>query len=374
MAVNLKYKRILRYVIPTIIILLIIPFFEKARLNNHKKRFTGKSVVCVLGVSDDKSGGKGFKAGYSYEMLKKFAKDDHFEVTIKEAEANADYLDSIKLGTIDIYVMEIPDSLPGKDVVLTSPIGENIVWAIKYNKKMTRLKEANLWLAHYLSSEENKMAFERFFADYDPYKRKSSGKEYIYLSPYDKIIEKYSGRLGWDWRLIAAMVYQESHYEIDNRSGRGAVGLMQIMPRTATRYDTDDLLDPEENIKTGISHLARLQKIFRKYADNKNELVKMTLAAYNAGEGRILDCINYAAISGNENGKWEELVKVIPDMRLDSILQEDTVKLGKFHGYETIGYVEKVSSIYDIYKAIHPSIHSYGIGGIDSGNKERRNQ
>ena len=123
---------------------------------------------------------------------------------------------------------------------------------------------------------------------------------------------------------------------------------MQVMPRTGRHYGVYDLLDPQQNIYAGTRHLKRLQRIFLKYCNDKDELIKFTLAAYNAGEGRIIDCINLAEAKGLNSGRWDEIVQIIPLMRDESILEEDAVKLGKFQGYETIRYVDSVLEHYRV--------------------------
>jgi membrane-bound lytic murein transglycosylase F len=167
---------------------------------------------------------------------------------------------------------------------------------------------------------------------------------------------KYAKELGWDWRMLAAVIYQESRFSINSRSFRGAQGLMQVMPATGEYYGIDDLLDPESNLIAGTSHLKRLQRIFSKYDLEKTELIKFTLAAYNAGEGRIIDCRNFARSRSIDNSRWDEIVSIIPLMREDSILEEESVKLGKFQGYETIEYVDRIFAIYDAFCSICPSI------------------
>ena len=152
--------------------------------------------------------------------------------------------------------------------------------------------------------------------------------------------------------MLAALIWQESKFRIEAKSRRGAVGLMQMMPRTASRFEADNLLDPEENIAAAVRYLSHLQSMFRIYTEDRAELMKFTLAAYNAGEGRIRDCMNYAASIGAPNRKWSDIVAVIPDMREDSILQQDTVKLGKFKGYETINYVETMVRLRDAFTSI----------------------
>ena len=130
---------------------------------------------------------------------------------------------------------------------------------------------------------------------------------------------------------------------------------MQVMPATAKSYKIEDLLNPENNLKAGVSHLKRLQRMFSKYDIEQTELIKFTLAAYNAGEGRISDCRNFAESKCVDNTKWDEIVKLIPLMREDSILEEESVKLGKFQGYETIAYIENILSLYRNFCEICPA-------------------
>ena len=84
--------------------------------------------------------------------------------------------------------------------------------------------------------------------------------------------------------------------------------------------------------------------------------VEFTLAAYNAGEGRIIDCRNLAGSLGMDNTNWDNIVAVIPMMREDSILENEAVKLGKFKGHETIAYVDQVFSHFGAFCQICPSI------------------
>ena len=107
------------------------------------------------------------------------------------------------------------------------------------------------------------------------------------------------------------------------------MGLMQMMPRTADRYDIENLLDPKENIEAGAAYIARLQNKFRDTALNNEELVKLTLAAYNAGEGRIYDCVNLARSQGVNPSTWESLCAVLPQMSQDSIKFVEDVSQGK---------------------------------------------
>jgi len=86
---------------------------------------------------------------------------------------------------------------------------------------------------------------------------------------------------GVDPARILAVILAESGYDPAARSGKGAVGLMQLMPETAKRYGVSDRLDPAQNIRGGSLYLGDLMRMFGNY-------VRIAVAAYNAGEGAVL--------------------------------------------------------------------------------------
>ena len=129
---------------------------------------------------------------------------------------------------------------------------------------------------------------------------------------------------------------------------------MQVLPSTAGYYGITDLMDPEQNLIAGTKHLARIQKRFSSEDFSDEERINFTLAAYNAGERRIEDCRLYASTRELDSTKWEEIVRIIPDMRKYSFEYNDTVRSGRFRGTETINYVSKIMDIYDAFCEICP--------------------
>lgn len=98
-----------------------------------------------------------------------------------------------------------------------------------------------------------------------------------------RMVAAASQRHGLDPRLVSALVHVESRYQVQARSPKGAMGLMQIMPATGARYGVEtahDLFDPTVNIDVGTRYLRDLHNMF----DGRIDLV---LAAYNAGEGAV---------------------------------------------------------------------------------------
>jgi len=95
-------------------------------------------------------------------------------------------------------------------------------------------------------------------------------------SDYDAIIDKYCAEYDVPPDLVRSMIQQESAGQRQAVSGKGALGLMQLMPETAKQYGVTDPTDPEQNIRAGVQHLAWLRK---RYPGDDEKVI----AAYNAG-------------------------------------------------------------------------------------------
>jgi hypothetical protein len=96
----------------------------------------------------------------------------------------------------------------------------------------------------------------------------------------DSIIEKYAREYKLDPELIRSMIRAESNFNPKAVSHKGAQGLMQLMPATAARLGVDNPFDPEQNIRGGAQHM-------RSLLDTFNNDLKLSLAAYNAGENLV---------------------------------------------------------------------------------------
>lgn len=109
-----------------------------------------------------------------------------------------------------------------------------------------------------------------------------------YPLEHEQIVLGHARNYQLEPALLAAVIYEESRFHADARSGQGAVGLMQLLPGTAegiaertggSRFEVSDLLDPEINVRYGSWYLRHL---IRKYGD-----VRTALAAYNGGQGNV---------------------------------------------------------------------------------------
>lgn len=303
-----------------------------------KHKTLGEHLECVIQTGSYNES-DGLIAGLNYFLLNEYAEYCGKSVRITLSDTPG-ILDSLTSGVYGIAVVPSDGLSPDEKEVIFLDSADSICrWAVdrSYRHDAANIRE---WLDEWMNDEDNAAAVNRFLCTYDPYRKRKNSS---YLSPYDEIIRKYAGSIGWDWRLLAAVIYQESHFRIDLKSRRGALGLMQMMPSTAKHLDVDDLINPEESIRTGSRYLKQISRNYKDIEDQQ-ERYKFTLAAYNAGTGRIQDCINYALHKGVDPSKWENIVGIIPDMREE----------GMFKGVETISYVESVLGIYNEFVRICP--------------------
>lgn len=314
----------------------------------RKPRHDGTPLRCAIGIPSD-VGGTELRCGYNYEMLRRYARAENRGVSIRLAGKREKVLDSLRHGALDIVAMPYSDKLPDDTTLIWIPADSCGVWIFSSG----RAEEADFareWLAAFAADSGHDMLKNSFMNPISPWFSDST----TYISPYDSLLRVYADTLGWDWRMLAALIYQESKFRIEVRSPRGACGLMQLVPDTARKFGCRDMLDPEENIKAGVRMLAAVENRFRKTAANQTELTKFALAAYNAGAARVQDCVNYARHIGNDVSHWENVARAVPDMKHDSLTTDTPVKLGTFNGRETIFFVRYISVFYDRYTMICP--------------------
>ncbi|HEX8178655.1 MAG TPA: lytic transglycosylase domain-containing protein [Pyrinomonadaceae bacterium] len=125
------------------------------------------------------------------------------------------------------------------------------------------------------SAPTNERAAATLDLNYIPADVPTSGDHEI-----DLIILHAGQQFGVDPRLLHAVIWQESRYKQDARSGAGAQGLMQMIPATAKRFNCDNAYDPQANVTAGAKYLRWLLERF-------DGDVALALAGYNAGEGAV---------------------------------------------------------------------------------------
>ena len=172
------------------------------------------------------------------------------------------------------------------------------------------------------------------------------------ISPFDPFFRREGKRLDIDWRLLAALSFEESSFRTEDRSWSGAVGLMGLMPATAASLGVtgDRIYDPEHNIRAGAEYLKQLLSLFSSVKD-PDERVKMALAAYNGGIGHISDARALAEKYAADKNVWEGNVEQYVQLKhLEQYYADPVCRNGYFRGDETINYVREVTGRWKLYR------------------------
>lgn len=157
------------------------------------------------------------------------------------------------------------------------------------------------------------------------------------LPQYSALFQKYAGEL--DWRLLAAVAYQESHWDTNATSPTGVRGMMMLTKATAERMKISDRTNAEQSIKAGAEYLHLL---INKMPDSipQEDKIWFALAAYNMGLGHLLDVRRLTQSLGGDPNNWLEVKKNLP--LLAEKKYYDKLKFGYARGYEAFQYVENI--------------------------------
>ncbi|MGN1256893.1 MAG: transglycosylase SLT domain-containing protein [Bacteroidaceae bacterium] len=171
------------------------------------------------------------------------------------------------------------------------------------------------------------------------------------ISPYDHLLVRYSQQVRWDWRLIAALCYQESGFDPEAVSWAGARGLMQIMPGTASMLGVNmkNIHDPETNISAGTRYLNMLDKQFADIRDT-SERIRFVLAAYNGGARHIRDAMALTSTYGGNAHSWEQVAPYVLRLSEPKYYRHPVVQYGYMRGAETNDYVLSIISRWQSYR------------------------
>ncbi|MFP4474086.1 MAG: membrane-bound lytic murein transglycosylase MltF [Desulfatibacillaceae bacterium] len=164
------------------------------------------------------------------------------------------------------------------------------------------------------------------------------------LPHYRDTIRETSAAYGFDWRLIAAVVYQESHFNPRATSFTGVRGIMQVTRVTAMEMGIIDRTDPVQSIDAGVGYLRKMYDRYD-YLDEPDRM-HVALAAYNVGHGHVADAMKLAGKLGMDPHRWSSLKRTLPLLRYRKYYSQAVY--GYCRGMEPVRYVRNVRTYHDI--------------------------
>ena len=242
---------------------------------------------------------------------------------------------------------------PILDVEVPISFSQRIAWVTR-KKSVNFRKEVNQWILNQRKKTSYFVTYNKYFKNKRFFNRRIKSDYYSLnnnqISKYDDLIKRFTKKLGWDWRLLASQVYQESKFDPEAESWAGAKGLMQVMPATAEELGIEDILDPLESLKGGTTYLNQLYNRFDEIT-NKQERIKFTLAAFNCGFGHVTDAQRLAEKNKLNPFVWKDNVdKMLLELQYPKNYNLPIVKYGYVRGVEPVKYVEQIFERYQHYK------------------------
>jgi len=236
------------------------------------------------------------------------------------------------------------------DIKIGLPIQEEefLAWAVKKDNKALR-DRINDFLE--MAEETGLLGklYEKYYGNVEIFDyfdlKKFHERIKTRLPKYKTIIKTEAKKYGFDWRLIAAVVYQESHFNARAQSRTGVRGLMQVTQATAKQMGIKNRLDPKQSVKAGVKFL---DLMFKRFDDISNPWQKkrFALAAYNVGYGHVRDAQQIALQQGLNINKWTSLKKTLPLLSKQEYYTQ--TRHGYARGQEPVRYVERIFTYYDI--------------------------
>ena len=264
----------------------------------------------------------------------------------------------IKYSIVDENIASIYASdYPILDISTQMSFSQQIAWGVR--KESNKLKDTlDYWLNRAKKTVDYHVVYNKYFKNKRSFRKRIKSEFYSLndkkISPFDVLIKKYSKEIGWDWRLVASIAYQESQFKPSNESWAGAQGLMQIMPRTAEELEITNPHDPEQSLRGGTRYLSELWEAHDNIPDSIQR-IKFTLASYNAGLYHIKDAQRLAEELDLNPNMWDNNVEVAL-LKLDKpeYYNKDFIKYGFVKAKQPYLYVREIFKRYAHYRAFIP--------------------
>jgi membrane-bound lytic murein transglycosylase F len=243
------------------------------------------------------------------------------------------------------------------DIQTNVSFPQNLAWGVR--KESPDLKDSiDSWLIEYKNTAEYKYLYHKYYnSQRAPQTMASefySGKDGK-ISVYDDIIKAAADLIEWDWRLYAALIYQESRFDPSVESWAGAFGIVQLMPSTADFLGVSRESSIAEQIYAGARFIKYLDKLVPESVSNHQDRVKCILAGYNMGFGHVADAIRLAEKYGRNQNVWDDNIEYFLMQKSNpKYFNDEVVKFGYCSGVQPISYVNNIIERYEHYRNVIP--------------------
>ncbi|RIV33016.1 lytic transglycosylase F [Flagellimonas lutimaris] len=329
--------------------------WRKLTLDNIKERLVQDPIQLINDTVSVR-----FSSSY-FDRLQNLSKEIGGTIvidTLKGKLATAEIIKMVADGEIkytlaDKNLAQINASFfPILDVSVPVSFSQRIAWAVNKNSD-DFLAKINQWIENEKKRNDYYVIYNKYFRNKRNFSRRVKSEFYsltnYQISKYDSVIKENAKKLGWDWRLLASLVYQESRFDQEANSWTGAEGLMQLMPNTAQELGVENILDPVDNINAGSKYLKSIYDNFEEITDTVQR-IKFTMGAYNSGYYHIKDARKLAALNKLNPNVWDGNVnEMLLELTYPKNYNHPSINYGYVNGIEPYNYVNQIFERYDHY-------------------------
>jgi membrane-bound lytic murein transglycosylase F len=233
---------------------------------------------------------------------------------------------------------------------------QQLAWALAKTDDRSLLREVQKFFRKIKENGELTRLIERNYGHVDKfdyvgtriYRRHIATR----LPKYQNYFEVAGAMHDIDWRLLAAMGYQESHWDPNAISPTGVRGIMMLTLKTAKDLNINNRTDPEKSISGGAQY-------FRETKDRIDENIPepdrtlLAMAAYNVGFGHVQDAREITSKLNKNPDRWADVKEALPLLAKRKWYKQ--TRYGYARGWEPVEYVENIRSYYDILKWVDES-------------------
>ena len=276
-----------------------------------------------------------------------FEESDSFEVVDLLRLVNDDEIDAAVVYSNELVVNQA--FYPAVSVAFNLGEEQPMAWALKQRPESTLLDAINAFFAKIKADGTLDQLIERFYGHSDvlDYVGARAFAEHMQsrLPRYETFLRQAGDQYGLDWRLLAAMAYQESLWDETARSATGVRGLMMLTLPTAKFVGVTNRVDPQQSIMGGARYLVWVRDQIS--ADiPEPDRTWFALASYNVGLGHLEDARKLTEKNGRDPNRWIDVKDFLPLLQKKQWYTQ--TRYGYARGSEPVHYVQNIRRYHDI--------------------------
>lgn len=282
--------------------------------------------------------------GVSWKILTAYSTEDLLQMVWNRA---------LPLTVVDSNIMSMNHHYyPELTILMTLGTPRPLTWATNpHNRHLSR--EIMDWFGRKDTRETIKGLVDHYYShlesfdyvDLARYRRRIK----VRLPKYRPFFESAARKFKMDWKLMAALSYQESHWDPKAKSYTGVRGMMMLTRETASSLGVDNRLDVEDSILAGTRYLARLHRQVGKSVPEPDRTL-MALAAYNIGFGHLQDARILARRLGKTDNTWHGVRSVLPLLQQKKYYR--TLAHRYARGNEAVIFVDRIRTYYKMLQPV----------------------